>query len=93
MSSAIKRVRADLTGYDRILERPSLDFDKLNKALDDQDYVDKMKALFGDEYVGNLSKIRDAAEILGRNPGTQALEIENPFIQTLRHMIFGPINH
>ena len=92
-ATAVQRVKNDMLSYDSALETKTVSFDKMNKLLDTPEYTDKLETLFGAEYVLNLGKIRDAASILARNPGSVSPTSDNPLVDVLRQVIFGPLDH
>jgi len=92
-SSALSTIRGQIMKYDPLVERKAVDFNSLNKLLDDEQTVRKMDALFGPEYTKNLTLIRNAAEILGRNPGSVPIAEGNPWFDVLRKVVFGPLDH
>ena len=71
----------------------SVSYDQLKRRLGDYKWVDKVRAVYGDEYVSSLIKLRNAAEILGRNPGKIKSDTNNPFVEMISAVAFGPLNH
>ena len=51
--------------------------------------------MFGDEYVGNLEMVRQAAAIQGRSPdlGKVNIDLNNKWVDLIRNVAFGPLNH
>ena len=71
----------------------SVSYDRLRKQLSDYKWVDKVRAVYGDEYISNLIKLRNAAEILGRAPGKVKSDPTNPMVEMLSAVGFGPLSH
>ena len=92
-AAAANNIRREFSGWDSILERKALSFDKMKNLLDKPEWVDKVRTLFGDEYVGNLEMIRNAAAIQGRTPGKVIPDLENKFVNLIRNVAFGPLSH
>jgi len=92
-AAAVRNIKQQFGGWDPLLERRAISFDKMNKWLDDPKFTDKVRTLFGDEYLGNLEKVRAAAAIQGRKPGTIKPDLENKFVELFRKVAFGPLSH
>ena len=93
-AAAKDNVKRSMMAFDTTLERRAISFPKMNKLLDDPEYVDKLKAMFGDEYVSNLEMVRQAAAIQGRKPGSKVdIDLNNKWVDLIRNVAFGPLNH
>lgn len=94
-AAAKDNVKRSMMAFDTTLERRAISFPKMNKLLDDPEYVDKLKAMFGDEYVSNLEMVRQAAAIQGRSPdlGKVNIDLNNKWVDLIRNVAFGPLNH
>jgi len=94
--AALNRFQNQVMEWNPVLRRKVFSFEKLRNVLDEsvtknEHLLANMRTLFGDEYVTNLSKIRDAVEMLQRSfPGTMPAS-ENKFFELAKHMWFGPL--
>ena len=70
-----------------------LSYEAMQEALT-PDFRKKIKLMYGNEYVTNLQKLMEAAEILGRKPGTATRTgLDNSLITAMRQAAFGPLDH
>lgn len=90
--AAQDKMRRSFEEYDQLLEKKTLSFPRLNKALDDPDTVEKLDILFGPQYVQDLGKLRDAAAILQRKPTKVHMEEENLYIDLLKKLTLKPLS-
>jgi|TARA_Y100000034_G_scaffold136863_2_gene216494 hypothetical protein len=91
--AGLKRIEKDITAYDKNLEADVINFDKLNKILDDQDYMKRIRVLYGDQYLKDLRMIREGAQILDRDIGSRVSKDKNGWVAVVRNMVFGPLSH
>ncbi len=90
--AAQDKMRRSLEEYDQLLEQKTISFSKLNRILDEPDTVEKLTTLFGDQYVNDLSKLRDAAVILQRKPTKVHMNEENIYIDLLKKLTLKPLS-
>lgn len=88
----MEQLRSQMKEVDDLLGENVLSYGKL-KGLLSGESRNKIRLLFGDEYVKNLDQLRAAAAILGRNPGQLTVDSSNKFVEVLRNVVFGPLSH
>lgn len=98
----LRRTEDAITEYSPMLERQVLSFKKLQNYLDKDDGINKqkMKSIFGTEYVADLETLLGALEVTSRtakaaNPSRSAV----PFMPVLNFIVegyrgaMGPLSH
>ena len=91
--AALRDIKESFSAHDELLPgAPVFSYDAMLKQMNKPEFVSKVRKMFGNEYVGNLHKLLEAGEILGRNPG-QVTVTNNRLASALRDSFFGPLDH
>ena len=93
-NTGLENIKKELVRPDKNLKGLSVvSYDVLKRKLGDYKWVDKVRLTYGDEYVGNLTKLMEASEILARAIPLAPKARPNAFVEMIGKVFFGPLDH